>query len=284
MKMEGRRVWMSLGGVVTCAVAVAFFREAAFGVDPFQSLMSGLDRLIPISFGTLYMIVNGILLVFSLVFNRRKIGIATFINLFLLGYITQFAQEGLQRVVPEPGMALRIGYLAVGVVVLCIGSALYMTADLGVSTYDAIAITMAEKWKWGPFKYIRIATDVVCVLLGILCFLLGGGTWGGVPAIVGVGTIITAFFMGPLIEFFNERIARPLLRKGRAPEAAPAAGYDHDLLEPVIRCSICTGEQTAGFREKESGKFRDVALLRSEADLEAFRRQYGIEGEIRRIY
>ena len=64
----------------------------------------------------------------------------------------------------------------------------------------------------------------------------------------------------------------------------PRKTYDKEKEAPVLRCSICTGEQTAGFREKESGKFRDVALLRSEEDLEAFRRQYGIEGEIRRIY
>lgn len=216
-----RRVLMSLCGVVVCAVAVGFFKMAALGVDPFQSLMSGLDKLIPIPFGTLYVIVNVILLAFSLAFNRHKIGIATFINLFLLGYITQFTLETLQGWIPAPGIPLRILFLLVGIVVICIGSALYMTADLGVSTYDAVAITMAEKWKWGKFQYIRIATDVVCVLLGTGVFLLGGGEPGQVPEIVGIGTIITAFFMGPLIEFFNVHIARPLLA-GDKKDAASA--------------------------------------------------------------
>ena len=41
-----RRVMMSLCGVIICAIAVGFFKLAAFGVDPFQSLMSGLDQLI----------------------------------------------------------------------------------------------------------------------------------------------------------------------------------------------------------------------------------------------
>lgn len=217
---DGRRVLMSLCGVVVCAVAVGFFKMAALGVDPFQSLMSGLDKLIPIPFGTLYVIVNVILLAFSLAFNRHKIGIATFINLFLLGYITQFTLETLQGWIPAPGIPLRILFLLVGIVVICIGSALYMTADLGVSTYDAVAITMAEKWKWGKFQYIRIATDLVCVLLGTGVFLLGGGQPGQVPEIVGIGTIITAFFMGPLIEFFNVHIARPLLAKGKKESTA----------------------------------------------------------------
>ena len=212
-KILARRIVMSLCGVIVCAVAVGFFKMAAFGVDPFQSLMSGLDQLIPIPFGTLYVIVNGVLLVFSLVFNRHNIGIATFINLFLLGYITQFTLETLQGWIPAPGIGLRILFLVIGIVVICIGSALYMTADLGVSTYDSVAITMSGKWKWGKFQYIRIATDIVCVVAGTVVFLIGGGEWSRVPEFVGVGTIITAFFMGPLIEFFNVRIARPLLRE-----------------------------------------------------------------------
>ena len=213
MKINGRRVAMSLCGVIICAIAVGFFKKAAFGVDPFQSLMSGLDRLIPIPFGTLYVIVNAVLLLFSLIFNRHNIGIATFINLFLLGYITQFTLETLDRLIPGPSVLLRVLFLVIGIVVICIGSALYMTADLGVSTYDSVAITLADKWKLGKFKYIRIATDLVCVLLGTAVFLIGGGTWAEVPTIVGVGTIITAFFMGPLIEFFNVHIARPLLKQ-----------------------------------------------------------------------
>ena len=215
MKLDWRRVLMSLGGVIICAVAVGFFKLAALGVDPFQSLMSGLDQLIPIPFGTLYVIVNVILLVFSLVFNRHNIGIATFINLFLLGYITQFTLEALQGWFPSPSPVLRALFLLLGIVVICIGSALYMTADLGVSTYDSVAITMAEKWKWGKFQYIRIATDLVCVTAGIAVFLLGGGEWSRVPEIVGIGTVVTAFFMGPLIAFFNRHIARPLLEKDR---------------------------------------------------------------------
>ena len=74
---------------------------------------------------------------------------------------------------------------------------------------------MAGKWKWGRFQYIRIATDIVCVVSGIAVFLIGGGSWSKVPEFVGVGTIITAFFMGPLIEFFNAHIARPLLQGKR---------------------------------------------------------------------
>ena len=207
---------MSLFGVIICAIAVGIFKIAALGVDPFQSLMSGLDKLIPIEFGTLYVIVNAILLIFSLIADRHNIGIATFINLFLLGYITQFTYEYLPKLLPDPSLGMRALCLLIGIVVICFGSAFYMTADLGVSTYDAVAIVMSRKWKWGKFQYVRICTDLVCVVLGTVIFLLGGGTWRQVPTVVGVGTIITAFFMGPLIEFFNVKVARPLLKEKEA--------------------------------------------------------------------
>ena len=127
--------------------------------------------------------------------------------------LTDEEYELLQKLFPIPTMLLRIGCLLIAIVIICFGSALYMTADLGVSTYDAVAIIMSGKWKLGKFKYIRICTDIVCVVAGIVIFLLGKGKASDITAFVGVGTIITAFFMGPLIEFFNEKVARKILAK-----------------------------------------------------------------------
>ena len=204
---------MSLFGVIICAISVGVFKIAALGVDPFQSFMAGLDNLVPLDFGLLYIIVNALLLIFALVFYRHYIGIATFINLFLLGYITQFSYQFLQTVIVEPSIFVRAACLVVGVVVICFGSAFYMTADLGVSTYDAVALIIVNTWKKGKFQYVRIFTDIVCVILGAALFVLGGGKISAIPTIAGIGTIITAFFMGPLIEFFNIHIARPILAK-----------------------------------------------------------------------
>lgn len=209
----GKRVAMSLFGVIICAISVGIFKIAALGVDPFQSFMAGLDSIVPISFGTLYVITNAVMLLFALIFDRHYIGIATFINLFLLGYITQFTYEFLQKIIVNPNIGVRIACLVIGVVIICFGSAFYMTADLGVSTYDAVALIIVNTWKKGKFQYVRIITDIVCVILGVTLFLLAGGTIGKIPTIAGIGTIITAFFMGPLIEFFNIKIARPFLAK-----------------------------------------------------------------------
>ncbi|MBR4760580.1 MAG: hypothetical protein IK078_10605 [Lachnospiraceae bacterium] len=204
---------MSFAGVIIFAVSVGVFKIAALGVDPFQSFMAGLDVLVPLDFGLLYIIANAILFLFALIFDRHYIGIATFINLFLLGYITQFTYEFLQTVIVEPSLPIRVLCLVIGVVVICFGSAFYMTADLGVSTYDAVALIICNTWKKGKFQYVRIITDLCCVIIGVALFLLAGGKVAAIPTIAGVGTIITAFFMGPLIEFFNQHIARPILAK-----------------------------------------------------------------------
>lgn len=61
--------------------------------------------------------------------------------------------------------------------------------------------------------------------------------------------------------------------------------YDRDKLTPAMRCSICTGEQVAGFKNRETGRFEDRMLIRSAEDLRAFCREYGVnETDIEKIY
>lgn len=60
--------------------------------------------------------------------------------------------------------------------------------------------------------------------------------------------------------------------------------YDPETEVPAIRSSICTGEKIAGFQNKESGKFSEVMLIRTNDDLIAFRARYGIDGDILYIY
>lgn len=61
------------------------------------------------------------------------------------------------------------------------------------------------------------------------------------------------------------------------------ADYDKRGKIPVIRSSICTGEQVAGFKDESSGRFQELMLIRSDADYREFLRLYGVsEAEIRR--
>ena len=59
--------------------------------------------------------------------------------------------------------------------------------------------------------------------------------------------------------------------------------YDKETEVPVIKSSICTGEKTAGFLEVNTGKYRDVMLIRSDADIELFKKACGTD-EVRKIY
>ena len=209
--MKARRILMSLAGVLICAVSVGVFKIAALGVDPFQTFMTGMDALIPIGFGTLYVIINAVLLLFALAFDRHYIGISTLINLVLLGYVVDFTVHLLTVLIPEATVAIHVVSFLLGFVFLCLGSSMYMTADLGVSTYDAIALVCTNKWKLGKFRYIRITTDIACILLGVTAFLVSGGSANQISGFLGIGTVLTAFFMGPLIDLFNRKIAQPLL-------------------------------------------------------------------------
>ena len=77
---------------------------------------------------------------------------------------------------------------------------------------------------------------------------------------------------------------REVLMKLFGRKSVPHELYDSEKLTPVIRASICTGEKTAGFRETGTGRFRDVMLITSPADLAAFKERYGITGDIETIY
>lgn len=66
------------------------------------------------------------------------------------------------------------------------------------------------------------------------------------------------------------------LHRKKAPAPAP---FDASGKLPVLRCSICTGEQVAGFKDVQSGKFTEIMLIRSESDLEEFLQAYGFSRE-----
>lgn len=53
--------------------------------------------------------------------------------------------------------------------------------------------------------------------------------------------------------------------------------YDKENQKPVLKCSICNGEQVAGFKEIHTGKFQEVMLIRNDADLDEFMKMYGLQ-------
>lgn len=197
-----KRIVMTTAGVTFCAIAVGFFKCSQFGVDPFQCLAQGVwGRFFEqhVSYGSYYTALSGILLLLDLFIARRYMGAAILVNMFLTGYIVDFTCLVINRFSPAPPPVLRILFLTVAVLVMCFASSLYMTSSLGVSVYDAIPIVIADRRKL-PFRFVRIGCDLVCVVIGTISGLLPG-----------IGTLITAFFMGPLIEYFNHSFSEPFL-------------------------------------------------------------------------
>ncbi len=63
----------------------------------------------------------------------------------------------------------------------------------------------------------------------------------------------------------------------RKKEEPPKEKFNPEYMKAVLRCSICTGEQVAGFKDVCTGKFTEIMLIRNDADLAAFKEQYGVE-------
>jgi len=203
-----KRMFMTLFGVSLSGVAVGFMSIADFGLDPFQTFAHGIGNLIPINYGTLYMIINALLLLADFFLDKHYIGLATFINLFLLGYIVDFSTNLIGNMFPDPTLFIRIILLIIGLIITCFAAALYFTSDLGVSTFDALIQVVTDR-KILSLKMSFIVLDLLCVIIGTVC--------GCIP---GVGTILTAFCMGPLVDWFSVHVARPFLW-GRNAEYVP---------------------------------------------------------------
>ena len=192
------RLCMTVGGVLLSGFAVGFFQIANFGTDPFTVFATGIANV----FGVSYPYLNLVLLAAMCIYGRRYIGIATVINLVGIGFMADFSLGLWKALTPEPGMAERILYMLIGLLLVSLACSMYMTSDLGVSTYDVMAISLAKLPTRIQFRAWRIGTDCICVLTG---FLLG--------ATVGVGTVLTAFCMGPVIQLFNQKLWDPLLMR-----------------------------------------------------------------------
>ena len=189
---------MTIVGVLLGGFSVGMFNASAFGMDPFQVFAHGVWEHIPMGFGTFYMILNLLMLVGVFFVDKTKIGLGTFINIFLLGYMVDFSTWIWSRPLFTGTFVMRAVLLLVGVLLLCVASSLYFVGDLGVSTYDSVALCISERTNW-KFSIVRIVCDLACSLTG---FALG--------AVLGVGTLVSAFGMGPLISYFNVHISEPI--------------------------------------------------------------------------
>ena len=60
--------------------------------------------------------------------------------------------------------------------------------------------------------------------------------------------------------------------------------YDKENKKPVIKASICNGEQVAGFKDIHTGRIEEIMLIKNATDIDRFKQMYGIEEEIPKVY
>lgn len=210
-KMQMKTVVLMILGVICIGISVGLLKLSSFGTDPFACMNTGVSAHLPISFGTYQLIVNIVLLVFMILFYRQGLGLGTVVNMVGVGYVTDFtiwimSKLGITIEYLEPMWIWRIVCLLAGLVVLCFGIALYMGCNLGIAPYDALGIIVEQSTKERvKFKWARVITDIICVTIGI--------SFGG-P--LGIATVITAFFTGPLVSLFADHLVARWIPESRS--------------------------------------------------------------------
>lgn len=195
-----KRIIMMIIGNVILGMGAGMLRAADFGVDPYQCFVLGIDNLLKLGYGTTFVVVNAVFLVLMLVFARRMLNLGTLVNMFFLGYIIDFSHSICMNITPLPSVLVRVVYFIVSILLITFSSAVIYTADMGVSTYDWIALKTAEAQKIVSFKWCRVGTDLICVIIGLVFSIIPG-----------IGTIVTAFLLGPLVSFFRTYCSEPFL-------------------------------------------------------------------------
>lgn len=198
-----RRIVLMFVAVLLMGVGISFCVRASMGQDPCSTMNLGISSKLNLSFGVWQAILNCIMFVFVLIFDRSLIGLGTLANMLIIGFVADLLKPLWAGLIPgEMSFWLRVVFTLIGTLLLLVGCSVYMTANLGMAPYDCVAfliINIPTKRKL-KFQYIRIAQDALAVLIGFAC-----------GAAVGLGTVIMVFLSGPLIPFFNRHIAAPLL-------------------------------------------------------------------------
>ena len=181
-------------GVLVISIGIALFKESHLGNDPISALNMRLAEIFGISLGQQNMIANVLFFMVQLALGRKYIGAGTFANGILVGYIVTFFYEIFTKYfgyAEEQGLAVQLIWVSLAVVVTSFGVSLYQTADLGVAPYDYLSLGLRDKTK-KHYYGCRMLTDGLAALG---TFLTGG--------LVGIGTLVSALFLGPIIHFFD---------------------------------------------------------------------------------
>lgn len=210
MKTSIIRVIILFVGLIIAHFGVSLFLLANLGSDPFNVMIQGLSRTIAgvitsslITHGNTHMAVSILIIIVLLFVDRTYIKIGTLICMFCGGPIIDVFNMMLSPVItPESTMMVRVICNVVGCIILALGMSVVIKSDAGTGPNDLVGVVISDKSK-KKFSIIRMIVDA--------CFLVCGWFLGGV---VGIGTIICLFLVGPVAGFFlpkSEKIINRLV-------------------------------------------------------------------------
>lgn len=180
------RLAQLLIGLFLYGVALGLMVHGGIGVAPWDVLALGVAGQTGIGYGTVTVLVSIIVLILWIPL-RQRVGLGTVLNALLVGPSADLALA----VIPEPP-SIWVGapmFLA-GLVLLAFATGLYIAADFGPGPRDGLMTGLVRRTGW-PVWLVRTLIEGSVLLIG---FLLGGP--------VGVGTVLFAFGVGPLIGWF----------------------------------------------------------------------------------
>ena len=206
-----RRVPQLLVGLWLYGFAMALFIRSGLGLDPWDVFHAGLQRLLGWSFGTVVIAVGFAVLLLWIPL-RQWPGLGTIANAVVIGIATDATLAVIPAATSWPAAwALLVG----GLVVNGLAGGLYIGSQLGPGPRDGLMTGLARRTGWS-LRLVRTGLELSVLAVG---WLLGGT--------VGVGTVVYALAIGPLVQFFlplvTVRIADPDEAVG-GEATAPAPG------------------------------------------------------------
>lgn len=173
-----------LAGLVVFGFGIALMAEARLGLGPWESFHEGIGRLTGQPLGTVSILLGLPILALWWPLGERP-GIGTLLNVVIIGSATN---AGLAVLPAVSGTAAQVAVMLLGVGVIAVGSGLYLAADLGPGPRDGLMTGLHRRFGWS-IRRARTAVELTVLLLG---FTLGGT--------IGLGTVVFAFAIGPLVQ------------------------------------------------------------------------------------
>jgi uncharacterized membrane protein YczE len=177
-------------GLVLYGFTMALMVQSGLGLDPWDVFHEGLTHHVPLTFGQVVIVVGAIVLLLWIPLKQRP-GVGTVLNVILIGLA---ADAGIALVAPPEELWARIVLLVLGVVGNGLAGALYIGARLGPGPRDGLWVALVERTGISV-RRVRTGLELSVLVTG---FLLGGT--------VGVGTVLYALTIGPIVQFFLERV------------------------------------------------------------------------------